>query len=187
MRGNLFAKSLVVLGLTCACVNGVRAANVALPTHETTLHLHGDIENPFWMEFALEADIQLLPGGGDGMTSHYILNINLSTEADTTTIQFAKIDGAAVENGWGEPPRLLFSDTMRTLHIDPAATFFNALLLNANLSATLPDGLFFALEQQEAAAAVLSNNPVPAAAPLFATGLGAIGFLIWRRSRRARP
>jgi hypothetical protein len=185
MRGKLFT-SLVVAGLACASMNATRAATVSLPTHETTLRLHGAIENPFWITFALDADIQLLPGNGEGYVSHYFLNINLSTEADATIIQFAKIAGAEVENGlWPDgPPRLLFSDTMRTLHVDPSATFFNALLLTANLSATLPDGLYFALEQQEASTAVLSNNPVPAAAPLFVSGLGAIGFLIWRRSRK---
>jgi len=56
---------------------------------------------------------------------------------------------------------ILFTD----LGYDPSVTF--------DLSSTLPNGF------------PLANTPLPAALPLFATGLGALGLLRWRRKRKA--
>jgi hypothetical protein len=189
MRREFFILGLVAAGWACAGINSSRAATVALPANDTTLYLHGNIQNEFWMTFALDANIQLLPSDDGGYVSHYILNINLSNPAGTTAIQFAKIEGGEAENGlWPDgPPRLLFSDAIRTLHIDASAASFNALLIEAALTATMPEGLFFTSEAPVEAAVVLSENPIPAAAPLFASGLGAIGLLAWRRSRRSKP
>jgi hypothetical protein len=46
-----------------------------------------------------------------------------------------------------------------------------------------PTTAFLALDGTGVAAA---NTPLPAALPLFATGLGALGLLGWRRRRKAR-
>jgi hypothetical protein len=189
MRGEKFVAGMIVAGSICAVAGHSHAATVTLPADHTTLYLTGEIPNPFWMTFGLDAHIQLLSSGEAGSPiSFYILNIGLSNGPETTAVQFAKIEGAEVENGLYGPegsPRLLFSDSSRVLHIDPGATFFNALLLDATLYATLPDGLDFTSDVPIAAAA-LAETPLPAAAPLFATGIGGIGFLIWRRSRKAK-
>ena len=189
MRGELLAGSLIIAGAIFATCNTCPAATITLPTDKTTLYLQGDIQTPFWVTFTLDADIQLLPPNATGeWVSHYILNINLSNTSSTTAVQFAKIYGGEAENGlYGPdgPPRLLFSDAVRTLSIDPQATFSNALLQSATLRATLPDGLFFTSDLPAVeAAAVLSKNPLPAAVWLFGSTIaGACGIGAWRRRR----
>lgn len=189
MRGEHFIASIIFAGSILAAADVTRAATVPLPTGPATLHLTGEIQNPFWITFGLDAQIQLLPPGGpEDPNNFYILNVSLSNGSETTAVQFAEIQGAAVENGFygpEGPPRLLFSDAVRTLYIDPDATFFNAFLLDATLNATLPDGLYFtpgAPGISVFAQAAVADTPLPAAAPLFATGLG--GLLIWRRLRK---
>jgi hypothetical protein len=38
----------------------------------------------------------------------------------------------------------------------------------------------------DACAVVIGATPIPAALPLFASGLGALGFIGWRRKRKAQ-
>jgi hypothetical protein len=38
----------------------------------------------------------------------------------------------------------------------------------------------------DACAAAMGTTPIPAALPLFASGLGALGFIGWRRKRKAQ-
>jgi hypothetical protein len=47
---------------------------------------------------------------------------------------------------------------------------------------TLPQGVSFT----SASGNFLAPTPLPAALPLFATGLGALGLLGWRRKRKAQ-
>ena len=188
MRG-LLGTSVICVGVLCASVDASRAATVTLPAAATTLYLQGDIPSPLWVTFALDADIALEPSS-DGWVSHYILNIKVSNAAGEAALQFAKIDGATVDNGYypDGPPGLLFSDAVRTLSVARSSILFNATLLSSTLTATLPDGLSFVTVEPTAfltAIDELTETPLPAAAPLFATGVGAIGLLAWRR-RRAR-
>ena len=127
MRG-LLGTSLICFGVLCASVDAGHAATVTLPAAATTLYLQGDIPSPVWVTFALDADIALEPSS-DGRMSHYSLNINLSNAAGEAALQFAKIDGATVDNGYypDGPPRLLFSDTVRTLSIGRSSFFFQRI------------------------------------------------------------
>ena len=52
------------------------------------------------------------------------------------------------------------------------------------ISFDLPDGLTLS-EAPAFAALDLNETPLPAALPLFATGLGALGLLVWRRKRKS--
>jgi len=189
MHGERFIAGLMIAGSIYATAHGAHAATVTLPTTPTTLYLEGEIQNPIWVTFGLDAQIALQPTADPyDQISSYILNIKLATASDETVVQFAEIEGAAVENGvYGAegPPRLLFSDSLRTLQIDPDPRFFNAILLSATLSATLPNGLFFRVEDSENAPEI-SGTPLPAAAPLFATGIGGFGFLAWRKLRKTK-
>ena len=190
MRG-LLGTSLICFGGLCASVDAGRAATVTLPAAATTLYLQGNIPSPLWVTFALDADIALEPSSGsDGPLSHYVLNITVSNAAGEAALQYAKIEGATVDNGYypDGPPELLFSDTMRTLSVARSSILFNATLLSSTLTATLPDGLSFVPVEPAALYAFvaieeLTETPLPAAAPLFATGMGAIGLLAWRRRR----
>jgi hypothetical protein len=190
MRGEQFVARIILAGSMCVFAGSSHAATVTLPAKPATFYLTGEIPNPFWMTFGLEAQIQLLPSGGpDDPPSSYFLNVGLSNGSETTTVQFAKIAGADVDNGLygsGGAPRLLFSDSARTLRIDPHANFFNALLLDAALYATLPDGIGFERDISVTTTRLPSETPLPATAVLFGTGIGGIGFVIWRRSRKAK-
>ncbi len=194
MRGEHFIGSVIFAGSIFAAASMAQAATVPLPTGQAAYYLTGEIQNPFWITFDLDAQIQLLPKA-EGQNSFYILDLNLSNGSETTAIQFAKIHEGADENGqYGPdgPPRLLFSDAARVLYVDPHATFANALLVSATLYAILPAGLYFTVDIPLAAAEAVvteeavTDTPLPGAAPLFATGIGGMGILAWRRLRRQR-
>jgi hypothetical protein len=66
----------------------------------------------------------------------------------------------------------------------PAETFFLTLLLNPN-SFFVANRISDAVDHKiESLSATFSQVPLPAALPLFATGLGALGLLGWRRKRK---
>jgi hypothetical protein len=67
---------------------------------------------------------------------------------------------------------LFISDTSRTLTINTTVIPQNVLNYDLELQVALPDGV--------------SITPIPAALPLFATGLGALAFAICRRQRKSR-
>jgi hypothetical protein len=48
------------------------------------------------------------------------------------------------------------------------------------------NGFFFSADDRSLGAQVISPRPIPAALPLFASGLGAIGLLGWWRKRKAQ-
>jgi hypothetical protein len=51
---------------------------------------------------------------------------------------------------------------------------------------TVPDGYTLLLSDGVDNGVGFTQTPIPAALPLFATGLGALGLLGWRRKRKAQ-
>jgi len=79
---------------------------------------------------------------------------------------------------------------------DPGATFLSNLYYDAPGSSTCNTGAGFACEDTNTdilgqpilaflAPSPVSTTPLPAALPLFASGLGALGLLSWNRKRKA--
>src|SRR5262249_13260375 len=67
----------------------------------------------------------------------------------------------------------------------PAETFLLSLILNPG-SFFVANRISDAVDHKvESLSATFSPVPLPAALPLFATGLGALGLLAWRRKRRS--
>ena len=64
------------------------------------------------------------------------------------------------------------ADFARTLNIEFHNDGFNTISLYSQIVITLPDGV--------------AITPLPAALPLFVTGLGALGLFGWRRKRKAQ-
>ena len=79
----------------------------------------------------------------------------------------------------------LFSDTFLSITVDnpvsgSVADQYNALN-NGNSYAGYPTAGYWT-----ASIPTVSTTPLPAALPLFATGLGGLGFLSWRRRKKAQ-
>ena len=56
-----------------------------------------------------------------------------------------------------------------------------------NIQSNFPSGTFYASKNQsETSSWSVGETPLPAALPLFATGLGAMGLFGWRRKRKAQ-
>ena len=71
----------------------------------------------------------------------------------------------------------------------PAETFFLTLLLNPGsffVANRISDAVDHKVESLSATFVPVSQVPLPAALPLFATGLGVLGLLGWRRKRKAQ-
>lgn len=81
----------------------------------------------------------------------------------------------------GDPVSFDVSDTSRFLMIDTFVQTDSPVGLN--LTANLPDGLQILIISDPMPEGV-AQTPLPAALPLFATGLGAIGLLGLRRKRK---
>jgi uncharacterized protein (TIGR03118 family) len=73
---------------------------------------------------------------------------------------------------------LAFHPAASNLGFDPNELFFTSAPINPDFGTV--DGLFGEISPSPASA-----TPLPAALPLFATGLGALGFLGWRKKKKA--
>ncbi len=82
-----------------------------------------------------------------------------------------------------EPVTFDVSDTSRFLMID--TTVRDDSPIGLELTATLPEGLQILLISDPTPEGV-AETPLPATLPLFATGIGALSLLGWRRKHRAR-
>src|SRR5262245_35522357 len=81
-------------------------------------------------------------------------------------------------------------EKMAALSSNVAATLVNyaggALVANSSGCGACSDIRLSAIGVENLSSGSLTPVPVPAALPLFATGLGALGLLGWRRKRKAR-
>ena len=83
----------------------------------------------------------------------------------------------------GESVSFDVSDASRFLMIDTSVLIHGPV--DFELTANLPDGLQV-LVISDPIPQGLAQTPLPAALPLFASGLGALGLLGWRRKRKAQ-
>src|SRR5215831_5405955 len=83
----------------------------------------------------------------------------------------------------GDPLTLSISDASRFLLIDTSARDDSPIGLE--LTIFLPEGLDLVVIDDPLPEGVAAATPLPAAFPLFATGVGALGLFGWRRKRKA--
>jgi hypothetical protein len=160
MSNNL--KASVLIGLTFA-LSGVCAANAATISEIDTLSLSADGSNP--NQHPIGVPIALLFVGAALL---FIPTIDgTSGSLELTAVQTGSNLGGPFPEG-----TLIFSSPMplsaATLQAFSGGTTV-AQLENDNLDLTPVGG-----------------TPLPAALPLFATALGGLGLLGWRRKRKAR-
>ena len=122
--------------------------------------------------------------------------LNTATDTISTTFNFLQPTSASGSvNGVGVDTSLLFVLDHGNIHWNGPATvdFGNGL----DLTIALSDASFFsvlgnprvgidATFSLTGAGSAVSPTPLPAALPLFATGMGGIGLLAWWRKRRQR-
>ena len=124
------------------------------------------------------APVLLLPGTyqvtawGYGDIGNYNSGISPGTPVSFNTLGGALTDGLPYYN-------------------NPGVTGFATILDNFNGDQFSPDGLHYYgagnFDASLATGDAPGVTPLPAALPLFASGLGAIGFIGWRRKRKAAP
>jgi hypothetical protein len=85
-----------------------------------------------------------------------------------------------VRNGF--PVSILVSDSTRLFGL--ITSEFNNIPFDLQITADVPDGLRVGIIDARFDASEATATPLPAALPLFATGLGALGLLGWRRKRK---
>jgi hypothetical protein len=111
----------------------------------------------------------------------------LGTTTDGGTIlATAKVNGrggapASVDITWSDPVIFTFQNGT-ALSVDLVNTLYSCASSCNNESFSI-EGKFTTLNGQSSQ---LSETPIPAALPLFASGLGALGLLGWRRKRKAQ-
>jgi hypothetical protein len=103
-----------------------------------------------------------------------------------------------VQDGFGAVNLVHFSDnpppSSFSLHIEVTgnsySAFVNGILITSLLDTDFTSGqvgLFSGQNPQSFDNFSVSETPLPAALPLFATGLGVVGLLGWRRKRKIVP
>jgi hypothetical protein len=163
MSNNLKASALIGLSLA---LSGVSAANAATLTETDTLSLSADGSNP--TQNPIGTPIALLFIGAALIFIPTVFGI------DGT---FGSLELTAVQTGsnLGGP--------------FPAGTqiFSSPMPLSAATLQAFSGGTTVAqLENDNLDLTPVGGTPLPATLPLFATGLGALGLLGWRRKRKAR-
>ena len=121
-------------------------------------------------------------GGGGGVSD--VLTLSSFVSATGATVGFQATFQSDSETGISPPPGN-FPATVTNLLESGALQ----LLTPAGFMATLPGLGTVALAvsaQSDAPEGVEGQVPLPGALPLFATGLGALGLLSWRRKRKAQ-
>jgi hypothetical protein len=102
---------------------------------------------------------------------------------DTGSISATATDGKQVIIDWTDPVIFNFTDGTK-LSVTLQDTTYNCLDSNCNNETFNIGGTFLVLNGPGGTLDALAT-PLPAALPLFATGLGALGLLGWRRKRKA--
>lgn len=136
-------------------------------------------ENELVMDFG---DQNLILTGLD------IIRMQLTTIATNVSVQFNDESGALIGPSMSASyisPGLYFTGNLGGLDIlaNGVHIFFTAPTASVNVDI----GIFFGVNSLGSVAitdAETSTVPVPAALPLFGTGLAAMGFLGWRRKRK---
>lgn len=109
------------------------------------------------------------------------LNDDATSPAASVTVTVSTIGGLG-EYAPGDPN--IFTVSFGTI----TAAQFDSLVGTFELILTTSDGVLVDHGTQNSLHGAISysaTTPLPAALPLFATGLGALGLLGWRRKRRA--
>jgi hypothetical protein len=124
------------------------------------------------------------PAGGNGTDYFYLVSVAGMSSGSPVTFPFLTF--------YSGPPSLfgggLSAGTQQT---DAGSNYFDAVgpqIFTGDVTApVLSPGTFLLHQAATGAEEILtiSETPLPAALPLFATGLGALGFLRWRRKRKA--
>jgi hypothetical protein len=110
-----------------------------------------------------------------------------TTQDSGTILATARVNGqnganASVQITWSDPVVFTFTDGT-TLSVDLANTTYVCADNNCNNESFYIDGKFTALNGP-ADAPGLSTTPLPGALPLMVSGLGALGFVGWRRKKK---
>jgi hypothetical protein len=126
--------------------------------------------------------------GGTSSFAQYAQSGNLSVLTGATTYEFPLWEIFVSETGAHLQLQFIATDFNTNLFIRDVLAQ-NALVLPTATTLAQGGGPFhiWLSDASQATGAVnsLSAAPLPAALPLFATGLGALGLLGWRRKRKA--
>jgi len=104
---------------------------------------------------------------------------NSTTDSGTITANFASHNLKEIDVTWADPISLIFADGSK-LQIDLSDAQTNCTGNCGNGDKITIGGTFTLLNGP-----TVSQTPLPAALPLFASGFGAIGLLLHRRKKRA--
>jgi hypothetical protein len=187
----------VALGAVAVCGFGLGQANAAVVTFEIAgTYTPSTIAAPPCAVCTFSGTIE-----GDTTTGNFI--INGTGEPNVTTTNIGTFDNILVQGGtttgtdWGvslqtDPTTLpfnptnilqmIFSNNAAGLFLAGSGTIFpsdatSGCAVNSRVSCVISGTI--TLE-------TTSATPLPAALPLFATGLGGLGLLGWRRKRKAQ-
>ena len=124
--------------------------------------------NTYDLSFAIASEGS---GTGTGSTGA-VVNVSFSSGSSTAAQDFTST-GSVYWSNWT-------TDTMTFV-----ATSSSATLVFTDLAVEFPGWNDLGLDNVSVTGAGTSVTPLPAALPLFATGLGTMGLFGWRRKRKA--
>ena len=167
-----------------AVTTDIAGATITSSIESASLTL-GNVSGPATLLFRrqmINMGTMTMEGGGNGVSDVLTLESFASTGPVATIVGFRATFQSDTETGISPPPGNFPANVTNLVE-----NGMLQLLTPSGFSTTLP-GLGFvslAVSAQSDAEEGVAGVPLPAALPLFATGLGALGLLGWRRKRKA--
>jgi len=179
-------------------------ADGTLLTH--TENINGNAANPAWDRGSSEPNFRTIGIVGAGYLTIPANTsvLNLDPEGGTVTVRFKPTySGTFTVTGYflgddnhggvthpvtidKDGATSLFASTITSFHEQKNFSLSVALLFGDYIDFNVSVGTDYRYLSTGLSALITTTTPLPAALPLFASGLGAIGVTAWRRKRKAR-